>query len=143
MVLRRTAQFINRVLSPSRNQWNEVKPILITILGLTFGLDLAIAETRWDVSRDFIQSPLCQSQTLRAMRSEGAGGQAFFIDEVWHGYLVPGESCCGRFGDGVAGNNDGVAVDHGLGLDEISVLARDFKPVEGVRRARRARFRYG
>ena len=56
-------------------------------------------------------SPLCQSQDLWAMRSEGAGGQAFFIDEVWLGFLVPGESCCARFGDCVAGDNNGVAVD--------------------------------
>ena len=69
--------------------------------------------------------PLCQTQDLWAMRSEGAGGQAFFIYEVWHGFLVPGESCCGRFGDCVAGNNNGVAVDHGLGLDESSVFTRD------------------
>jgi len=70
-------------------------------------------------------SPLCQSQPLRAIRSEGAGGQAFFIYEVWHGFLVPGESCCGRLGDCVAGNNNGVAVDLGLGLDESSVFTRD------------------
>ncbi len=59
------------------------------------------------------------------MRSEGAGGQAFFIDEVWLGFLIPGESCSVRFGDGVAGNNNGVAVDHGLGFDESSVFTRD------------------
>ena len=70
------------------------------------------------------------------MRSEGTGGQAFFIDEVWHGFLVPGESCCGRFGDCVAGNNNGVALDHGLGFDESSVFTRDFKPVERLAVAR-------
>ena len=59
------------------------------------------------------------------MCSEGAGGQAFFIDEVWHGFLMPGKSCCGRFGDCVAGNNNGVAFDHGLGFDKSSVFTRD------------------
>ena len=84
--------------------------------------------------------PLCQTQDLWAMRSEGTGGQAFFIDEVWHGFLVPGESCSGRFDDCVAGNKDGVAVDHGLGLDEFSVFACNFKPVErlGVARSKSA-----
>ena len=66
------------------------------------------------------------------MRSEGACGQALLVHEVWHAFLVPGESCCGRFGDFVAGDEDRVAVDGGLGFDELSVFARDFKPVEGL-----------
>ena len=70
------------------------------------------------------------------MRSEGAGGQALLVHEVWHAFLVPGESCCGRVGDCVAGNNDGVTVDHGLSFDEFSVFARDLKPVEGLGVAR-------
>ena len=69
---------------------------------------------------------------LWAIRSEGARGQALLVHEVWHAFLVPGKSCCGRFGDFVAGDEDRVAVDGGLGFDELSVFARDFKPVEGL-----------
>ena len=65
------------------------------------------------------------------MRSKGARGQALLVHEVWHGHLVPGEPCCGRFGDGVAGDDNGMAVDQGLGLDEFPVFTRNFKPVEG------------
>ena len=83
-----------------------------------------------------IAIPLRQSQALRAMRSERAGGQAFFIYEIRLGFLVPGESCCSRFGDGVAGDENGVALDHGLGFDEFSVFTRDFKPVERLGVAR-------
>ena len=74
-----------------------------------------------------MHSPIFQSQDLRAMRSEGAGGQAFFIYEVWHGFLIPGESCCGRFGDCVAGDKESVfhhvaAVAIGGDLHEVEVV---------------------
>ena len=44
-------------------------------------------------------SPLCQSQDLRAMRSEGAGGQALLVHEIRLGFLVPGKSFRNGLGD--------------------------------------------
>jgi len=64
------------------------------------------------------------------VRAEGRGLQARGVIEVGGvGVVVPGVADGDWLGDAGAGDNDGIAIDISLGIDELLVGAGDLEPV--------------
>jgi len=62
--------------------------------------------------------------------SEGAGGQAFGVHQVGLGFLMPAETHVPGRGHVVTPNENRVALDLSLSLDELSIRTGDLEPIQ-------------